>query len=526
MAMTNGSNCSSSGERASPANMVPFCRTPIPGIPNARPGAILRRSVGGGAVLWTVRRSHPWSLRVFSPFSGQPRSPHWRRRPAARHSPSHGSRRRRVRSRPRPQVLEQVRCGYVTVPENRSVPDGRRLRLAVAILKSLSSTPRPDPVVYLAGGPGNTAVDRAPGLVINGTMDALRADRDVILYDQRGIGFSEPAFCPEVMSERAGAFDSPAARRAHQRQLFARCGDAMRRAGYDLSQYNSVVSAHDLQDLRRALGYEQWNLHGRSYGTRVALVAMRVAPKGIRSAVLDGPAPPNRAKSFNMPGYFVDVLKRLSGACARQADCNAAFPEVEQTFWRTVDALEREPRTLQVTPPNGTTTTTTVTGARFAAGVHTAMERLQPAVPLLVHAMRPEKRQRSRGDAGAPAQRADRDVTGRGWARRSTVSRRRRSTPLNCGSGCAARILLCSPIGVFPDPSGCEGSTRSAPGPITRSWWRARFRRSSSPVNSTSRRTGQTDRSSRRTEEQPVGGVSRRRPRPVVQTRVHAHDDA
>jgi pimeloyl-ACP methyl ester carboxylesterase len=356
-------------------------------------------------------------------------------------------------------VLEQVRCGYVTVPENRSLPDGRRLRLAVAILKSLSSTPRPDPVVYLAGGPGDTAVARAPGFVINGTMDALRADRDVILYDQRGIGFSEPAFCPEVMSERAGVFDSPAARRAHQRQLFARCGDFMRRAGYDLSQYNSVVSAHDLQDLRRALGYEQWNLHGRSYGTRLALVAMRVAPQGIRSAVLDGPAPPNTAKSFNMPGHFVDVLERLSAACARQADCNAAFPEVEQTFWRTVDALDRERRTRQVTAPNGTTTTVTVTGARFAAGVHAAMERLQPAVPLLVHAMRA-------GDEAA--------VTAVGQALRrneqiATFTSQGLGQAVNCfeeaplnTAELRQRVRSTYPAvltdqGVFPDPSGCEG---------------------------------------------------------------------
>ena len=200
------------------------------------------------------------------------------------------------------EVLEQVRCGYVSVPENRSVPDGRRLRLAVAILKSLSSTPRPDPVVYLAGGPGDTALNRASGFVINGSRDALRSDRDVILYDQRGIGFSEPAFCPEVMSEPAGTFDSPVARREHQRQLFGRCGDSMRRAGYDLSQYNSVVSSHDLQDLRRALGYEQWNLHGPSYGTRLALVALRAAPRA-SAAPLDGPAPPNKAKSFNMPEH-------------------------------------------------------------------------------------------------------------------------------------------------------------------------------------------------------------------------------
>jgi pimeloyl-ACP methyl ester carboxylesterase len=218
-------------------------------------------------------------------------------------------------------------------------------------------------------------------------MDVLRADRDIILYDQRGVGFSEPAFCPELADEWTGVPDSPAERRANQRDVAARCGESMRRAGYDLSQYNSVVSAHDLQDLRRALGYKVWNLHGRSYGTRLALVAMRVAPEGIRSVVLDGPLPPNRAKWFNMPGDFSDVLKRLSAACASQPECKAAFPDVEPTFWRTVEALQREPLTRQVTRPNATTRTATITAPRFAGAMHAALERLQTAVPMLVHAV-------------------------------------------------------------------------------------------------------------------------------------------
>ena len=284
-------------------------------------------------------------------------------------------------------VLKHVRCGYVAVPENRGKQNARQLRISVAILKSFGANPRPDPVVILAGGPGEQFVGRAPSLIANGSMDTLRADRDVILYDQRGVGFSEPAFCPELANEWGGTFDSPAERRAHQRDLSARCGESMRRAGHDLSQYNSVVSAHDLQDLRRALGYTSWNLHGRSYGSRLALVAMRIAPEGIRSVVLDGPSPPNRAKWFNMPGDFTDVLKRLSAECASQPQCNAAFPEVERTFWRTVEALQREPLPWPRTLRGGDTRTATITAARFAAAMHAALERLQPAVPMLVHAM-------------------------------------------------------------------------------------------------------------------------------------------
>jgi pimeloyl-ACP methyl ester carboxylesterase len=284
-------------------------------------------------------------------------------------------------------VLKHVRCGYLEVPENRGKPGSRRLKLAVAILKSLGPNPRPDPVVILSGGPGEPFVARVPTLIANKSMDVLRADRDIIVYDQRWVSFSEPKFCPELEDAWAGPFDTPNERRAHVRDVAARCGESMRRAGYDLSQYNSVVNAHDLQDLRRALGYRAWNLHGRSYGSRLALVAMRVSPEGIRSVVIDGPVPPNRSKWFNMPGDFTDVLKRLSAACAAQPDCHAAFPDVEQTFWRTLAALQREPYKRQRTLPSGDTRPVAVTPARFAGAVHAALERLQPAVPMLIYAM-------------------------------------------------------------------------------------------------------------------------------------------
>jgi pimeloyl-ACP methyl ester carboxylesterase len=293
------------------------------------------------------------------------------------------------------KTLEQVRCGYVTVLENRSVPDGRRLRLAVAIVKSRSRTPRPDPVVRVGGGPGDPSLARVPN-VLMGTagdmgelLNGLRDDRDVIFYDQRGVGFSEPVFCPEEAGNWGAAAGSPLARRERRRQAAARCGDSMRRLGFDLSQYNSAASALDLRDIRRALGYEQWNVHGHSYGSRLALVTMRNAPEGIRSVILSGTYPTSVASWFNLPGWTADVLARVSASCAAQPACRAAFPAVEQTFWRTLEELERNPMPLQLRRPNGRLDTVAITGAIFAGRVQDTMmsSRGVATIPLLVHAM-------------------------------------------------------------------------------------------------------------------------------------------
>jgi pimeloyl-ACP methyl ester carboxylesterase len=89
--------------------------------------------------------------------------------------------------------LKAARCGYLVVPENRSRPTGRSIRLGVAVVSPVSRTPAPDPVVYLTGGPGGSAIAAAPGLIDAG----FNRDRELILMDQRGTVFSKPfLFCP------------------------------------------------------------------------------------------------------------------------------------------------------------------------------------------------------------------------------------------------------------------------------------------------------------------------------------------
>lgn len=144
-----------------------------------------------------------------------------------------------------------------------------------------------------------------------------------------------------------------------------------------------------MQDIRRALGYDEWNVHGHSYGARLTLVAMRDAAEGIRSVILSGPYPTSVASWYNLPGWTQDVLTRLSAACAARPACHAAFPEAEQTFWRTVEDLERNPWRRQVRRPNGRLDTITTTAASFAGRLQDTMmtPRGLATVPLLVHAM-------------------------------------------------------------------------------------------------------------------------------------------
>jgi pimeloyl-ACP methyl ester carboxylesterase len=237
----------------------------------------------------------------------------------------------------------------------------------------------------------------------------------------------------------------------------------MRRAGYDLSQYNSVTSARDLQDLRRALGYEQWNLHAASYGTRLAMVAVRVAPQGIRSVVLDSPLPPNRAEWFTRPADYVDILKRLSAACAAQSPCNDAFPEVERTFWRTVEDFDRAPRTRTVTVATGTSATVTADGSTLAGAVGALIEKgMHRAVPMAVYAAA------SRNEAALTAltqtlvNRLDANETGPGfgWGLHYTVNcfdEAPLNTPELRQQMRTAYPAVLNERQMFPDPSLCEG---------------------------------------------------------------------
>jgi pimeloyl-ACP methyl ester carboxylesterase len=260
-----------------------------------------------------------------------------------------------------------ARCGFLVVPENRSRPEGRTIRLAVAIVPAVSPQPAPDPIVHLTGGPGGIAIFEAQELVDAG----FNQDRDLILMDQRGTYLSEPALTCDVIDrfnrqQVALPLDARSTRRKHvaatrkcRRQLVAR--------GIDIAAYNTTENAADFADLRRALGYDQWNMFGVSYGTYLALTILRDHPEGLRSVILDSTVPPSVVDLAEFWPNARDGFQNVFRACTAQARCRSSFPNLERTFTKLVRRLESDPvRTTVTDPATGQPTPVVLDGGALA----------------------------------------------------------------------------------------------------------------------------------------------------------------
>ncbi len=221
---------------------------------------------------------------------------------------------------------DTIDCGYLIVPENRHDLDTEFVELAVAILYSTGIDPEPDPLIYLAGGPGDSALLD----VESWTNSSFRANRDIILFDQRGTGFSYPNLaCPEADEDPENGEQA--------------CYDRLLREGVDLAAYNSAASTADITDLITVLELEALNIYGVSYGTRLALTIMRDQPADIRSVMLDSAYPPHVAGLDDQPGNAASAIQHLFATCAQAAACTSAYGDLEQTFYTLVDDWNAEP---------------------------------------------------------------------------------------------------------------------------------------------------------------------------------------
>jgi pimeloyl-ACP methyl ester carboxylesterase len=250
---------------------------------------------------------------------------------------------------PRPLPAAEVEgrtviCGRVDVPENHDMPDGPRISLSFAVLKAHTQSPAPDPLVYLHGGPGGGAVRDLAGIVVP-LWDGHRARRDVVTFDQRAAGISsDMVTCFSTFEENiVGLFTGEAVSGDNQAEIFGTCTAELQQDGRDLSAYNTVQNARDVQAIMQTLGYPEYNIYGVSYGTKLALEVMRSAPEGVRSVAIDSVFPPNaRAYDTNILPVQEGVQKVID-QCAADAACAEAFPDLEATIQRVAVKLEKNP---------------------------------------------------------------------------------------------------------------------------------------------------------------------------------------
>lgn len=233
-------------------------------------------------------------------------------------------------------------CGRHEVFEDRAAGAGRRISLKIVVWPALSADAEPDPVVFLAGGPGQGAA--ALAREVRDLFGKLQVNRDIVLVDQRGTGGSSPLDCRSDLDTLAALNEPDQVGLDRLKQCLA---------GYDADPrfYTTAIAMEDLDEVRALLGYDRVNIYGGSYGTRAALVYLRRHGQHVRTLVLDGVAPPDMRLPLYFPRDAQRALDRLVADCAADPACAAKYPDFDRRLRELFARLDRDPPTVRLVHP-------------------------------------------------------------------------------------------------------------------------------------------------------------------------------
>ncbi len=251
-------------------------------------------------------------------------------------------------------------CGTYEVWEDREAGSGRRIGLNVMVLPALSAAPEPDPVFWLHGGPGGAATESAAGVAQ--ALAESRKTRDLVFVDQRGTGESHPLDCP-IPGE-----DEPLQEHFEEFLPLDEVRACLEMQDADVRLYTTPIAMDDLNEVRQALGYDQINLLGGSYGTRAGLIYLRRHPETVRAAVLKGVAPTNMRNPLPFARALDRGIQAVIAACEAEEACAAAYPDLADDWARVVARFEQGPVTAEV-ERGGRRETVTISRGVFADGI-------------------------------------------------------------------------------------------------------------------------------------------------------------
>lgn len=236
-----------------------------------------------------------------------------------------------------------ARCGSLDVPEDPAAPNGKRIRLRLAVVPALDRESERAPLFVISGGPGQAATDFYAAYA--GAFAPTQRTRDIVLLDQRGTGRSNRLDCDFPDEFELGTQTPELIRR-----LSAEC---LRKLPGRPQFYTTSVAVRDLDAVRAALGYERIDLYGVSYGTRVVQHYARRYARHTRAVVLDGVVPPDLPLGVQTPFDAQRALDAMFARCAADAACARAFPDLAKRF----DVLRGElaVKAVQLTLPDPAT---------------------------------------------------------------------------------------------------------------------------------------------------------------------------
>jgi len=276
------------------------------------------------------------------------------------------------------EIREQVKCGKLEVPENYQKPEGDKISINFAVLPAIDNSEYKTPLMFLAGGPGQAAVELVTG--VNQVFREVRKTRDLILVDQRGTGESSALVCE---FETINNVYTSLSDELNPQEV----KDCVAQFKGDVTQYNSENAIRDFDAVREALNHKKLNIYGGSYGTRAGLVFIRMFPESLDSVVLDSVGPievplglfgKSGARSFNL----------LIDNCTLSESCHKAFPNLAEEFQQVKTRLANKPLKLDILHPRlGTPTTLILDETKFTGNLRFQLYSMngRSMVPLVIH---------------------------------------------------------------------------------------------------------------------------------------------
>jgi len=237
----------------------------------------------------------------------------------------------------------ELLCGSVRRPLDPAHAGGVQIEVQYLVVPAMARNKQPDPVLMLAGGPGQSAISVAPA-VLN-RLGRLNNRRDLVFIDQRGTGQSAPLQCEdESRLTLAQSMDMAA-----QLSRLQSCRETLQKLPYgDMRFFTTSIAMQDFDAVRAALGAAQWNLVGGSYGTRAALEYLRQFPTRVRRTVLDGVAPPDQILPASLSADTQAALEAEFAACEKEPQCQSSYPSLRKDWTKLLSSL---PRSMELRHP-------------------------------------------------------------------------------------------------------------------------------------------------------------------------------
>ena len=225
----------------------------------------------------------------------------------------------------------QFDCADVRVPLDYAKPSGATATLKLVRIHDRNDTKPAGTLLMNPGGPGGSGIELALSLSAR-LSDSVVGHLDLLGFDPRGVNLSTPSIrClsdaqKDALNAASPDVRTPAGFQEAKQEAASVAKACSARYGKSLADFDTVQTAKDMEQIRIAVGDQQMNYLGFSYGTELGAQYAHLYPGRIRAMVLDGAVDPltsDVAAFANQLQGFEGAFDQFASWCRSHSPCSS-----------------------------------------------------------------------------------------------------------------------------------------------------------------------------------------------------------